>query len=121
MKKLFKSVVALFAAMGLVFGLSACASEPVDMGKVTSVIDVRTPAEYSAGHLEGAINIDVEAGDFMDQVMKLDTNGTYVIYCHSGRRAGIALDQMKSMGFNNVTNAGGIADAATATGLPIVQ
>jgi rhodanese-related sulfurtransferase len=47
--------------------------------------------------------------------------GTYVVYCHSGRRAGIALEQMTDMGFKNVTNVGGLDAAATATGLPIVQ
>ena len=121
MNKLFKSIAALLTAMGLVFGLTACASEPLDMAKVTSVIDVRSAGEFAAGHLEGAINIDVEANDFATEVGKLDMAGTYVLYCHSGRRAGIALQQMNTMGFKNVTNAGGLEAAATATGLPIVQ
>ncbi len=121
MNKLFKSVAALITAMGLIFGLAACASESLDMTKVTSVIDVRSAGEYAAGHLDGAINIDVEANDFATEVGKLDTAGTYVVYCHSGRRAGIALDQMTSMGFKNVTNVGGLDAAAAATGLPIVQ
>lgn len=120
MTRILKAIVATFTALGLVFGLTACA-EPVDMTKVTAVIDVRSAGEYAAGHLEGAINIDVEANDFMDKVMQLDTAGTYVLYCHSGRRAGIALDQMKGMGFTNVTNAGGLSDAAGSTGLAIVQ
>ena len=121
MNKLFKSIAALLTAMGLVFSLTACASEPLDMTKVTNVIDVRSAGEYAAGHLEGALNIDVEANDFATEVGKLDTAGTYVVYCHSGRRAGLAKDQMTSMGFKDVTNAGGISDAATATGLAIVQ
>lgn len=120
MTRLFKALIASITAIGLMVGLTACA-EPVDMTKVTAVIDVRSAGEYAAGHLEGAINIDVEESDFMDEIMKLDTAGTYVVYCHSGRRAGIALDQMKSMGFTNVTNAGGLNDAATTTGLKIVQ
>ena len=121
MNKLFKSVAALITAMGLIFGLAACATEPLDMTKVTSVIDVRSAGEYAAGHLEGSINIDVEANDFATEVGKLDMAGTYVVYCHSGRRAGIALEQMTDMGFKNVTNVGGLDAAATATGLPIVQ
>ena len=121
MNKLFKSVAALLTAMGLVIGLTACAPQNLDMTKVTSVIDVRTADEFASGHLEGAINIDVEANDFATEIGKLDTTGTYVVYCHSGRRAGIAKDQMTSMGFKNVTNAGGLQDAATATGLGIVQ
>ena len=121
MNKLFKSVAALITAMGLVLGLTACAPQNIDMTKVTSVIDVRTADEYATGHLQGAINIDVEGSDFATEVGKLDPAGTYVVYCHSGRRAGIAKDQMTSMGFKDVTNAGGLQDAATATGLEIVQ
>ena len=120
MNKLFKRVAALLTAVGLIFGLTAC-SAPLDMTKVTSVIDVRTADEYAAGHLQGAINIDVEGSDFSTEVGKLDTNGIYVVYCHSGRRAGIAKDQMDAMGFKDVTNAGGLDAAASATGLPIVQ
>ena len=120
MTRLFKALIGAITALGLVFGLTACA-EPVDMTKITAVIDVRSAGEYAAGHLEGAVNIDVEASDFMDEIMKLDTAGNYVVYCHSGRRAGIAMDQMKSMGFTKVTNVGGLSDAATATGLAVVQ
>ena len=121
MNRLIKGVAGLITAIGLLFGLTACASQALDMSKVTSVIDVRTAAEYASGHLKGAINIDVEANDFTSKVTKLDPNGTYVVYCHSGRRAGIAADQMGSLGFKNVSNIGGIADAAVATGLRIVQ
>lgn len=91
------------------------------MSKVTSLIDVRTPAEYAAGHLQGAVNIDVENPSFTSEVQKLDLNGKYLVYCHSGRRAGIAVDTMKSLGFGDVTNIGGINDAASATSLPVVQ
>jgi len=121
-KKIATTLTALVAAMALVVGLSGCAAaEKIDMSKVTSVIDVRTPAEYAAGHLQGAVNIDVEGTDFVAAISALDTKGVYVLYCHSGRRAGIALDAMKSMGFSDVTNAGGIDAASAATGLAIVQ
>jgi rhodanese-related sulfurtransferase len=91
------------------------------MTKVTAVIDVRTPDEFASGHLAGALNIDVEGADFAGAIASLDKTGTYVLYCRSGHRAGIALDTMKSLGFTNLTNAGAIADASTATGLAIVQ
>ena len=86
----------------------------------TAIIDVRTAAEFSAGHLEGAVNIDVESAQFTDQISALDESGTYFIYCHSGRRAGIALDQMKQLGFSQVTNLGGLNDAASKTGLAVI-
>jgi len=121
MNKLFKSVAALLTAVGLVFGLSACAAEPVYMGTVTAVIDVRTPAEFAEGHLDGALNIDVQAMDFASRIQELDAAGTYVVYCRSGNRSGQAIEQMKTMGFTNLTNGGAVADASTLTGLPIVQ
>ena len=122
LKKLATTITSLIATLALVVGVSGCAaSDKIDMSKVTSVIDVRTPAEYDAGHLQGAVNVDVEGTDFVGTISALDTNGVYVLYCHSGRRAGIALDAMKSMGFKNVTNAGGIDAASAATGLAIVQ
>ena len=121
MKKLFKGVALLITSISLVFGLAACSPETTDMSKVTAVIDVRTPAEFAEGHLQGALNIDVEAGDFASKIATLDKSGNYLIYCHSGRRAGIAKDQMAAAGFMSVTNAGGIADAAALTGLAIVQ
>jgi phage shock protein E len=121
--KFAKTAIAAIAAIGLLFAITACAptAKPLDMTKVTAVIDVRTPDEFAAGHLERAINIDVEGADFAGAVSSLDKAGTYVLYCHSGRRAGIALDTMTGLGFKNLTNAGGIEDAAKATGLAIVQ
>ncbi len=121
MNKLFKSVAALLTAMGLVFGLSACAPEKMEMGSVTAVIDVRTPMEFAEGHLEGAVNIDVQTMDFASRIQELDTAGTYVVYCRSGNRSGVAIEQMKTLGFTNLTNGGAVAEASALTGLPVVQ
>jgi phage shock protein E len=118
---LFKKISISLVAMFAVVGLAACApAQPVDMSKVTAVIDVRSAGEYASGHLQGAVNIDVESATFSDEISKLDKSGTYILYCHSGRRAGIAKDTMSGLGFTNVTNAGGYSDASDATKLPIV-
>ena len=80
-----------------------------------TVVDVRTPAEYAAGHVEGAVNIDVESPDFAAQIATLDKAGTYAVYCHSGRRSGLATDQMAQAGFTSVYNlSGGIGDLQAA-------
>lgn len=85
----------------------------------TVVIDVRTPAEYAAGHVDGALNINVESSDFAAQIGELPTDTTYAVYCRSGRRSAIATDQMATSGFTSVVNlAGGIADLQAA-GAPI--
>lgn len=91
---------------------AARASEP---GVV--ILDVRTPEEYATGHLPGAINIDVEAPDFSDQVAALDKSATYAIYCHSGNRSGVAMDEMARDGFTDLADlAGGITAWAQAGG-----
>ena len=85
-----------------------------------TVVDVRTPEEYAAGHLEGAVNMNVEGPDFSTQIATLDKNGTVAVYCHSGRRSAIAADQLASAGFTSIVNLkGGIADLQAA-GAPIV-
>jgi len=67
-----------------------------------TVIDVRTPAEFASGHIEGAKNIDIEGADFATQILALDKAGTYAVYCHSGRRSGLALTDMANAGFTNI-------------------
>ncbi len=79
------------------------------------VVDVRTPSEYGAGHVDGAINIDVEGAAFDAEIAKLDKNATYAVYCHSGRRSGLATDAMAKAGFTHVYNLqGGIGDLQAA-------
>ena len=91
------------------------------MSSVTAVIDVRTAEELITGHLDGAVNIDWQGATFFDEIAQFDPAGTYVVYCRSGNRAGQAIDAMTDMGFANLTNAGGVSDAAAVTGLPVVQ
>jgi phage shock protein E len=121
---------ALLAA-GLVAGLSGCSGDSgaeldvaafaakIDSSE-TKVIDVRTASEYAAGHLPGALNIDVESGDFAQGIASLDKGGSYALYCRSGRRSGIALDQMKSAGFTKVVHLSGGINAWTSAGRQIV-
>jgi rhodanese-related sulfurtransferase len=90
------------------------------MTNVAAVIDVRTPVEFTSGHLEGAMNFDIQGMSFMDDLATLDPNATYLVYCRSGSRAAAAVDTMKSMGIDNVTNLGSVNDAASATGLAVV-
>lgn len=121
MSRAVTMLVAVVVAFGAVVGLGACSSQHatgVPAGAV--VVDVRTPAEYAAGHLAGAVNIDVEAPTFGAEVGRLDRTGQYLLYCHSGNRAGQAAAQMSAMGFGHVTNLGSIDAAATTTGLAVV-
>ena len=84
------------------------------------MIDVRTPGEYTAGHLEGAMNIDVQASDFDSKVSALPTDGEYVVYCRSGSRSAAAAARLAELGFTSVADAGAMSAATVSTGLPVV-
>jgi rhodanese-related sulfurtransferase len=86
----------------------------VSMMGSLAVIDVRTPAEYAAGHIAGAQNIDVEAADFGTKIAALDKKAPYLVYCHSGRRSGIASTQMAAAGFTDIVDGGAMADLVAA-------
>lgn len=77
-----------------------------------NLIDVRTPGEFDEGHLDGAANIDVEEDDFEERVSELPRDASYVVYCVSGRRATIAVEQMLELGFTDVVNGGSYDDLA---------
>lgn len=85
------------------------------------VIDVRTPEEFASGHLEGAVNIDVQSPDFDARAGELDPAGTYVVYCRSGNRAATAVARMAELGIDDAVNAGSVEAAAEYTGLPIAD
>lgn len=68
------------------------------------LIDVRTPKEYSEGHIEGSTMIDYKNSSFDAEISKLDKDQTYLIYCRSGNRSGKAVHKMIGLGFTDVTN-----------------
>jgi rhodanese-related sulfurtransferase len=90
------------------------ADTTVSMLDARTVIDVRTPTEYAAGHLAGARNIDVEGGDFGSAISVLDKSAAYVVYCHSGRRSAMAAEQMAAAGFTDIVDGGAMADLVAA-------
>lgn len=75
-------------------------------------IDVRSPAEYRQGHIEGALlmphteiaNLITEAG--------IERDAEITVYCRSGRRAQIAKDTLEDLGYTRVTNGGGYTEVA---------
>jgi rhodanese-related sulfurtransferase len=84
------------------------------------IIDVRTPEEFVDGHLENALNINLNSGSFSDDINKLNKNKPYLIYCRSGNRSAQAAVIMKDLGFKGVYDMGGINDWITE-GFPIVK
>ena len=115
-------LLSMTLALGLALGASACSAdtEPVALDPGTVVIDVRTPAEFASGHLDGAVNIDVQSADFEARISELDPADTYFVYCRTGNRSGQAIDRMEGLGFTQLTNGGSVESASVTTGIPIV-
>ena len=72
------------------------------------LLDVRTEAEYSQGHILHSINIDVDRIEDAASVIS-DKNTPVYVYCHSGARSGYAVNTLKKMGYSNAVNIGGIS------------
>lgn len=66
------------------------------------ILDVRTDEEFTAGHIEGAENIDVKSESFKDDVGKLDKSKSYIVHCRTGRRSETAVQIMEDMGFTDI-------------------
>jgi rhodanese-related sulfurtransferase len=77
-------------------------SKKIAENSTAVVLDVRTPEEYSVGHLTNARNIDWNGKDFDKLVSTLDKTKPVFVYCHSGRRSAAAASQMRSLGFTAV-------------------
>ena len=67
-----------------------------------TTIDVRTPEEFAGGHIEGAVNYNVEGPDFATQIGALDPAGTYAVYCRSGNRSQVAVGAMAQAGIPGI-------------------
>lgn len=72
------------------------------------LVDVRTPQEFSAGHIEGAVNIPLQELDTrMGELGNKD--GQIVLYCRSGNRSAQAAQRLKGAGFSAVHNLGAMS------------
>ena len=85
------------------------------------VLDVRTPAEWENGTIDGAIKINFFDKDFQAQLEKLDKTKPIYVYCKSGGRSGKAAKQMQKMGFKTVYNLLGGITAWNAAGKETVK
>mgnify|MGYP001113071078 CR=1 FL=1 len=90
-------------------------SDPVQL------LDVRTPEEYVAGHIAGAININVQSDDFSETALnELSKDSTVYVYCRSGRRSLTAAEILAKLGYKVVNLKGGIIDWKE-NGFPVID
>lgn len=66
------------------------------------ILDVRTPGEYSRGHIAGSTNIDISSPDFVSRTNLLQKDKTLLIYCLSGSRSDAAAAYLSRQGFKKI-------------------
>ena len=85
------------------------------------ILDVRTTREFQAGHLAGAMNIDVNAPDFTQRAGRLDKSRTYLVHCASGVRSVKACKELTQLGFSSLVNLTGGFRAWVKAGQPVLK
>lgn len=117
---MFKRLVLLcLSCCVLVFG--AQAQSPNTDLSAAIVIDVRTEAEWQAGHLEGVKLIPWEEIVAASADMDLDKKQTIALFCRSGNRAGKAMALLNAAGYNQVINLGSLEQASDVLHKPIIK
>lgn len=124
-------LVSIAAASGLALLLPALqprgkrasileATQMINRAK-TTILDVRTPDEFAAGHLRDAKNIPL--ADLSARIGELDKQKTkaVVVVCQQGARADKAVRMLQKAGFDDVVSLDGGLTAWTAAGLPTVK
>jgi len=81
------------------------------------VLDVRTPKEYAAGHVPGAVNVPYD--QVAAQLAEIPKDKDVVLYCHSGRRAGLAAEVLEANGYTKLEHLQGDMQAWVQDGRPV--
>lgn len=90
--------------------------------KDSVIIDVRTKSEFDSGHIKNAINIDFYNSSFQDELLKLDKNKRYLVYCRGGGRSGESVKFLQKNGYKNVYNLiGGVSSKENRSALDMVK
>ena len=79
--------------------ISLVAFDKLRLEKRITILDVRSPSEFAAGHVPGATNINVNASDFEKQAATLDKRLPCVVHCAAGVRSARAVAKKSRMGF----------------------
>ncbi len=83
------------------------------------ILDVRTPREYAAGHVPGAINMPHTSITSQLEKLQEHKNKAIVIYCKSGRRAGMAEQILSDAGFKQLLHLDGDMDGWLEGNYPV--
>ena len=81
------------------------------------VLDVRTPEEYAAGHVPGAVNVPYD--QVASHLAEIPKDKDVVIYCRSGRRTGLAAEVLEANGYTKLVHLQGDMQAWLQDGRPV--
>ena len=84
-----------------------------------TILDVRTAAEYASGHIDKAVNIDINDEKFAERLHELKKDQPIFVYCLSGARSNSAAILLKEKGFDKVIELQGGLLTWKVAGLPI--
>jgi phage shock protein E len=74
----------------------------IESGAAPLIVDVRTPDEFAAGHVPGAINIPFDEMEARSTEIATHKDQEVVLYCRSGRRSGLAAETLTEKGFSKL-------------------
>jgi len=89
--------------------------------KAVTVLDVRTPEEYRAGHIAGATNINFQDAAFQAKLGELDKTKPYLVHCAAGGRSAKTRDLMVKMNFKDLYHLEGGLGAWQKAGQPVTK
>lgn len=103
------------------FLVSASFAADNNTAKNPIILDVRTDAEWAAGHLEGAVLIPYQrVGEEIAKVVS-DKDEKIYLYCRSGRRAGVAVATLEKSGYKNLVNLKTVENASRVLDRAVIK
>jgi len=81
------------------------------------LLDVRTPEEFAAGHIPGAVNIPYD--QVAAHLSAIPKDDEVVLYCGSGRRAGLAAEVLVAKGYTKLAHLQGDMQGWQSAGRPV--
>ena len=82
------------------------------------VIDVRSPAEFASGHLDGAVNLPLDQIESRIGTVVPDKHQPVLLHCLSGTRSGMARNTLRRLGYTQAHNLGSYSRAASLVSQP---
>lgn len=88
-----------------------------DRGSQVFILDVRKPKEFAEGHVPGAVNIPYD--QVASRLGEIPKDDEIILYCHSGRRAGLAAETLAANGYTKLAHLEGDMRGWQKAGRPV--